>query len=83
MNKYLYYSIFCKYIGVLQEHKWENAMTLDKGSWGYRRNARLSDYMTTKELLKTLMETISCGGNILVRKRIGIICSLKAQFATS
>uniref|UniRef100_A0A6M2E334 Putative alpha-L-fucosidase n=1 Tax=Xenopsylla cheopis TaxID=163159 RepID=A0A6M2E334_XENCH len=52
--------------GVLQEHKWENAMTLDYGSWGYRRNAKLSDYMPTKVLLKTLMETISCGGNLLV-----------------
>lgn len=54
--------------GTLQPHKWENAMTIDKASWGYRRDAKLSDYMTQKELLKQLIQTISCGGNILVNK---------------
>jgi alpha-L-fucosidase len=52
--------------GVLQPHKWENAMTLDKESWGFRRNANYSSYLTTHELLQTLAETISCGGNILI-----------------
>ncbi|RZC32185.1 alpha-L-fucosidase-like [Asbolus verrucosus] len=52
--------------GVLQSHKWENAMTLDKESWGYRRDANLSDYLTTHDLLKILTETVSCGGNILI-----------------
>ncbi|XP_060534963.1 alpha-L-fucosidase-like [Cylas formicarius] len=52
--------------GVLQDRKWENAMTLDKESWGFRRNARSADYMTTRELLATLASTISCGGNILI-----------------
>jgi alpha-L-fucosidase len=28
--------------GVLQDHKWENAMTLDKRSWGYRRDMKLN-----------------------------------------
>ncbi|XP_026470444.1 alpha-L-fucosidase-like [Ctenocephalides felis] len=52
--------------GVLQPHKWENAMTLDKQSWGYRREARLDDYLTTKELITVLIRTIACGGNILI-----------------
>ncbi|XP_013422200.1 alpha-L-fucosidase-like isoform X1 [Lingula anatina] len=52
--------------GKLQNHKWENAMTIDKLSWGYRRNAPLSDYLTMVELTTTIAETISCGGNILV-----------------
>lgn len=52
--------------GVLQKRKWENAMTLDKYSWGYRRNARLTDYLTMNDLLDTLAKTISCGGNLLV-----------------
>lgn len=37
--------------GVLQPHKWENAMTLDKYSWGNRANARLEDFFTSKELI--------------------------------
>ncbi|XP_063240925.1 alpha-L-fucosidase-like [Bacillus rossius redtenbacheri] len=52
--------------GVLVKHKWENCMTLDKHSWGYRRNAKLSDYLTTHELITTVVETVSCGGNILI-----------------
>ena len=51
--------------GVLQDHKWENAMTLDKNSWGYRREAQAADYLTIEELLKTMAETVSCGGNYL------------------
>ncbi|CAL4059913.1 unnamed protein product, partial [Meganyctiphanes norvegica] len=52
--------------GVLQAHKWENCLTLDKESWGYRRNANATDYLTIHEILSTMAETISCGGNMLV-----------------
>ncbi|KAK9869960.1 hypothetical protein WA026_006058 [Henosepilachna vigintioctopunctata] len=52
--------------GVLVKHKWENAMTLDTKSWGFRRDAPLEDYLTTQELLETLARTVSCGGNILI-----------------
>ena len=44
--------------GVLQKHKWENAMTLDKHSWGYRRVSKLADYLTTHDLLSTLAKTV-------------------------
>ncbi|XP_037785481.1 alpha-L-fucosidase-like isoform X1 [Penaeus monodon] len=52
--------------GVLQPHKWENCMTLDKHSWGYRRNAPATDYITIHSLITELAMTISCGGNLLV-----------------
>ncbi|XP_074649548.1 alpha-L-fucosidase-like isoform X1 [Tubulanus polymorphus] len=52
--------------GVLQKHKWENCMTIDRGSWGYRRNSQLSDYLTMDEITQTLAETVSCGGNLLM-----------------
>ncbi|XP_064114846.1 plasma alpha-L-fucosidase-like [Macrobrachium nipponense] len=52
--------------GTVQPHKWENCMTLDKKSWGYRRNAVLADYLTIHELITQLAETVSCGGNILI-----------------
>lgn len=52
--------------GTLVEHKWENAMTVDKDSWGYRRNARLADYHTIEELLAELSSTVSCNGNFLL-----------------
>lgn len=52
--------------GVKLQHKWENAMTLDHKSWGYRREAELEDIMNMNELIKTLVSTVSCGGNILI-----------------
>ncbi|XP_015670793.1 plasma alpha-L-fucosidase isoform X1 [Protobothrops mucrosquamatus] len=50
----------------LLSHKWENCMTIDKKSWGYRRNAQLSDYLTIEDLIKQLVETVACGGNLLM-----------------
>lgn len=52
--------------GYLLDHKWENAMTIDWNSWGYRRNSNIGEYATTKQLIDLLVETVSCGGNILI-----------------
>lgn len=50
--------------GVLQKHKWENAMTIDKTSWGHRSDTKLKDFITSKELIKEIASTVSCNGNI-------------------
>jgi alpha-L-fucosidase len=52
--------------GVLQKHKWENCMTIDRYSWGYRRNAVEEDYLKPLDLITSLVRTVSCGGNILI-----------------
>ncbi|XP_064465967.1 alpha-L-fucosidase-like [Ornithodoros turicata] len=52
--------------GKLQPHKWENAMTLDRRSWGYRRDATLADIYRIEDLIALLAKTVSCGGNILI-----------------
>ena len=36
-------------------------MTID-GTWGYRKNANIKDFLTSKEVIETLIETVSCGG---------------------
>lgn len=52
--------------GVLQKHKWEDAMTVDKKSWGYRRNTVVSDFLTMDDLTSILASSVSCGGNMLM-----------------
>ncbi|KAJ8950182.1 hypothetical protein NQ314_008035 [Rhamnusium bicolor] len=52
--------------GILQSHKWENAMTIDIASWGFRREAKLADYYTPLDLISQIASTVSCGGNILI-----------------
>ena len=41
-------------------------MTLDAHSWGYRRNAPASDYLSLAALLQQLVTTVAFGGNLLV-----------------
>lgn len=50
----------------LQRRKWENALTIDKYSWGFRKSANISNYYTYKELIKSLVQTVSYGGNLLL-----------------
>lgn len=44
--------------GKLETKKWENAMTIDRQSWGFRREANLKDYLSIQELIKQLVTTV-------------------------
>lgn len=50
----------------LVQHKWENCMTLDKKSWGYRRDASLTDIVSPEELIYDVVRTVAFGGNVLI-----------------
>jgi len=52
--------------GTLQDHKWEDAMTVDSVSWGHRRNINIGDVLSMDEMIKLIAKTVSCGGNILI-----------------
>ena len=48
------------------EHYFESCITLDKHSWGANRRSSAPDYLTSKELLYVLVQTISRNGNFLL-----------------
>jgi len=50
----------------LQNHKWENCMTIDYTTWGYARNHDLSFYLSIEELIESLASTVAYGGNLLL-----------------
>ncbi|XP_032901208.1 tissue alpha-L-fucosidase-like [Amblyraja radiata] len=52
--------------GELENHKWEMCTSIDKRSWGYRRNMMMSDVMDLPSLLTNLLDTIAYGGNFLL-----------------
>jgi alpha-L-fucosidase len=54
--------------GVLIPHKWENAMTIDKRAWTYRREATIEDFMSPEEVIAEIIVTVSCGGKYNIIK---------------
>lgn len=41
-----------------QSRKWESCITIDRESWGYRRNAMVDDYYTIEGLIQLLAKTV-------------------------
>lgn len=51
--------MYVQYAAVLQKHKYESGATLDKKSWGYRRNTNFTtDFLTIENLVWQLVSTV-------------------------
>ncbi|KAK7090733.1 alpha-L-fucosidase-like [Littorina saxatilis] len=50
----------------LQKRKFEDALTIYGSSWGFVRNAQLSGYLPVETLITAIIQTVSCGGNVLI-----------------
>lgn len=50
----------------LPAHKWEMCTSIDKLSWGYRRNMQMSEVTSEAEIISELVQTVSLGGNYLL-----------------
>ncbi|XP_051949122.1 tissue alpha-L-fucosidase-like [Xyrauchen texanus] len=62
-----YYNCADKFTpGKLPSHKWEKCTSVDKYSWGYRRNMELNQLMDLSSIIKDLVYTVALGGNYLL-----------------
>lgn len=52
--------------GVIQKLKFENVLSLDRTSWGYDPMTRLENIISPKELIRELVTTVACNGNMLI-----------------
>lgn len=50
----------------LLSHKWENAMTVDRSTWGYSRKSNLDKYLSATAILSELSSSVAYGGNLLL-----------------
>jgi alpha-L-fucosidase len=48
------------------EHKWCEDRPLSRGNWSYNRLERLEDYLSARDLIHLLVETVAQGGNLHV-----------------
>jgi len=46
------------------EHKWIEDRPLSRGNWSYNRLERLEDYLSERDMIHLLVETVAEGGNI-------------------
>ena len=62
--------------GALQPHKYESCQTIDRWSWGYRREARIEDFLSLHDILRLLVSVVATNGNLLLNvapDHLGII----------
>jgi hypothetical protein len=65
---------------VLQKHKYESGATLDKLSWGYRRNTNFTtDFLNIENLIWQLVSTVRYDTKIKSTSRIQILLSFTLQ----
>ncbi|KAM9241569.1 tissue alpha-L-fucosidase isoform 2-T2 [Dugong dugon] len=50
----------------LPGHKWEMCTSVDKLSWGYRRNMVMANIASEEEIISELVQAVSLGGNYLL-----------------
>uniref|UniRef100_A0A8C0CIJ8 Alpha-L-fucosidase n=1 Tax=Balaenoptera musculus TaxID=9771 RepID=A0A8C0CIJ8_BALMU len=50
----------------LPDHKWEMCTSIDKLSWGYRRDMAMADITSESRIISELIQTVSLGGNYLL-----------------
>jgi alpha-L-fucosidase len=61
--------VFCSEAGVREssiDHKWCEDRPVSRGNWSYNRLERLEDYLTERDLIHLMVETIALGGNLHV-----------------
>jgi len=52
--------------GHVLPHKWEDAFTLDAQSWGYRREMTVNDVLRPEDIMKNIVTSVACNGNVLI-----------------
>ena len=61
--------VYCSEAGVREsgtEHKWCEDRPISRGNWSYNRLERLEDYLSRRDLIHLLVETVAQGGNLHV-----------------
>jgi len=57
-QKYQFVLIQYIFVGVLQKRKFEGGLTIDRYTWGYRRNSNLADFLSVHEIISHFASVI-------------------------